>query len=288
MSPLLTGHPFGISAGIGKATYSATTGSPTIDTSSRPGKTIIKFTTVGTGSVTISTGGTFEVLVVGGGGAGGDGLNTTAAGGGGAGGYVYNASYYLPAGTYTTTVGAGSVGIGSSGTSTNAIAANNGNPSAFGSLVALGGAGGIPYTSAGIGQIAEPGASSGGSLNSQTPAVALLSQGNIGGTNAGTTAGSGGGGSGGTGFAGSGTTGGNGGIGTSNSITGTSLFYAAGGGGSGTVTAGNGGSSIGGNGSTASGATAGATNTGSGGGANVTSGAAGGSGGSGIVIVVFG
>ena len=42
--------------GIGKATYTATTGSPTIDTSSRAGKTIIKFT--GSGSITIGTAGT--------------------------------------------------------------------------------------------------------------------------------------------------------------------------------------------------------------------------------------
>ena len=41
--------------GIGKATYTATTGSPTIDTSSRSGKTIINFT--GSGSITVAVGG---------------------------------------------------------------------------------------------------------------------------------------------------------------------------------------------------------------------------------------
>ena len=41
MSPLLTSFPFG-GGGISKATVTATTGSPTIDTTSRPGKTIYK------------------------------------------------------------------------------------------------------------------------------------------------------------------------------------------------------------------------------------------------------
>jgi hypothetical protein len=74
---------------VGKATYTATTGSPTIDTASRAGKTIIKFT--GSGSITIGTAGTCEVLVVGGGGGGGSNLG----GGGGAGGYVYNTSAFF-------------------------------------------------------------------------------------------------------------------------------------------------------------------------------------------------
>ena len=75
MSPLFSPVSAG---GIGKATYTATTGSPTIDTSSRAGKTIIKYT--GSGSITIGgIGGTCEVLVVGGGGA------TATGGGGGAG-----------------------------------------------------------------------------------------------------------------------------------------------------------------------------------------------------------
>jgi len=74
MSPLLTGFPFG-AGGVPKATYSATTGSPTIDTASRPGKTIIKFT--GSGSIT-TTAGTAEVLVVAGGAAGADDASASA------------------------------------------------------------------------------------------------------------------------------------------------------------------------------------------------------------------
>ena len=53
--------------GIGKATVTGTTGSPTVDSSTRAGKTIYKFT--GSGSITIGTAGTAELLVVGGGGA---------------------------------------------------------------------------------------------------------------------------------------------------------------------------------------------------------------------------
>jgi hypothetical protein len=52
--------------GIGKATVSATTGSPTIDAATRAGKTIYKFT--GSGSITVGTAGTAEILVIGGGG----------------------------------------------------------------------------------------------------------------------------------------------------------------------------------------------------------------------------
>ena len=54
---------------IGTAIVTATTGSPTIDTSSRPGKTIYKYT--GSGTITIATGGMAEVLIIGGGGGGG-------------------------------------------------------------------------------------------------------------------------------------------------------------------------------------------------------------------------
>lgn len=90
--------------GIGKATVTATTGSPSVDTTTRAGKTIYRFT--GSGSITIGTAGTAETLVVGG---GGGGISNNG-GNGGAGGYVYNASTILPAGTLTVTVGGGGAG----------------------------------------------------------------------------------------------------------------------------------------------------------------------------------
>ena len=86
--------------GIGKATVTATTGSPSVDTTTRAGKTIYRFTA--SGSITVGSPGTAEILVVGGGGAGGGA--DAPAGGGGAGGMVYNASALLPSGTLTVTV----------------------------------------------------------------------------------------------------------------------------------------------------------------------------------------
>ena len=52
--------------GVPKATVNASTGSPTVDTSSRAGKTIYTFN--GSGSITVGTAGTAEILVVAGGG----------------------------------------------------------------------------------------------------------------------------------------------------------------------------------------------------------------------------
>ena len=52
-------------ARVVQATVTSTTGSPTTDTTSRPGKTIYKFT--GSGSITIGTAGIVELLVIGGG-----------------------------------------------------------------------------------------------------------------------------------------------------------------------------------------------------------------------------
>ena len=161
MSPLLTGFPFG-GSGIGKATYTATTGSPTVDTSSRAGKTIYKFT--GSGSITVGTAGYAEVLVIGGGGGGGNGYYNNAAcagGGGGAGGYYYKTSQFLPAGTLTVTVGAGGGLTGYE----NSLAGNNGSDSAIGSLVSPGGGGGSVGQNIGTvfqGQAGRTGGSGGG------------------------------------------------------------------------------------------------------------------------------
>ena len=76
-----------VSGAIGKASVTATTGSPSVDSSTRAGKTIYRFT--GSGSITVGTAGTCELLVVAGGGAGGSGgpkSGNIGASGGGAGG----------------------------------------------------------------------------------------------------------------------------------------------------------------------------------------------------------
>lgn len=225
--------------GVPKATVTSTTGSPTIDTSSRAGKTIYKFT--GSGTITIGTAGTCEYLVIGGGACNG------------AGGLIYNTSAVLPSGTLTVTIGAG-VGFNSYGNSV-------GNPSRLGDIVAL--AGGTADINTQGGNITILGGSSGGSRVTATTRSALLSgaQGNNGGQGTtgmmGPAATGGGGGAGAVGGNASGTaTGGNGGAGSANSITGSSVTYAAGAGGwgsstlgtptgSGTANTGNGGSMTG-------------------------------------------
>ena len=74
------------------------------------GNKVVTFTSSGT--VTVSSNGTAQVLVVGGGGGGG----TSNSGGGGGGGVVYNSAFPLSIGTYSVVVGAG--GAGGSGSVT--------------------------------------------------------------------------------------------------------------------------------------------------------------------------
>lgn len=259
MSPLLTGFPFTAgSAGTPLATVTSTTGSPTVDTTSRPGKTIYKFT--GSGTIVVGVGGTCEYLVIGGG-----AVN-------GAGGLIYNTSAVLPAATLTVTIGAG-VGFGGVSNATS-------NPSRLGDVVALGG-GFATFTSS-SGAYIVSGGSAGGLRGAGTAMSAQLSgaQGSNGGTGiSGVMAASswgGGGGKGGAGGNGSGTTatGGAGGAGSANSITGSSVTYAAGGGGYGTVTVGSPNAS-------------GGANTGSGG-SGTGDGSSANTGGSGFVVVVIG
>ena len=258
MSPLLSSFPFvqGGGGGTPKATVTSTTGSPTVDTSSRPGKTIYKFT--GSGSITVGVAGTCEYLVIGGG-----AVN-------GAGGLIYNTSAVLPAGTLTVTIGAG---IGYATTTT-----ASGNPSRLGDVVALAGGGADINTMAG--QYSILGGSSGGSRVTATTRSALLSgaQGNNGGqgfTNAMSSPSTGGGGgAGGVGGNATSSAGGNGGAGSANSITGSSVTYAVGGGGFGSSTIGTPNAS-------------GGANTGSGG-SNTSDGGSTNTGGSGFVVVVIG
>jgi hypothetical protein len=291
MSPLLTGFAFGGAAGTPKATYTATTGSPTIDTSSRPGKTIIKYT--GSGSITIGTAGYAEILVIGGGGAGFAVVgNTLGSGGGGAGGYLYNTSAFLPSGTLNVTVAAPSVGGSISDPVVN---------SSFLGIPPLGylAFGGSSYI---VNQGPIPGGSgAGGSQSPTTGWPSQFSQGNAGGNNT-SAGGGGGGGAGAAGGVGTGTgtsgQGGVGGAGLSNTIIGGSaIFYAGGGGGAGSSAspgtkaggAGGGGASS----TVSSGATAtsGTANTGGGGGGAIsisTGPTSAGAGGSGYVVVVIG
>lgn len=203
-----------------------------------------------------------QYLVVGGGGGGGSGGAGVAGGGGGAGGYLTSNLTYTFESSLTVTVGAGG--------GSNAAGAN----SVFASITALGGGQGGCF---GVGA----NGGSGGGTTGDGPGFGsgTAGQGNNGAIGRGTVGGSScsGGGGGGAGGAGTrpvnNTSTGAGGIGLSNSITGTAVTYAVGGNGA--------------QGSTGPAQPAGATNTGGGGGGGAPGGGSASSGGSGIVILSY-
>jgi hypothetical protein len=236
-----------------------------------------------------------EFLVVAGGGGGGAG-NQGSGGGGGAGGYRSDTITLQTSTDYNVSVGSG-------GNGGNNARGTSGGDSTFNNITSAGGGGGgyaddtgndpLPGGSGGgAGRKRFSGTGQGGAGN--TPAT-TPSQGNDGGDTltdygVGSWAGAGGGGSSQAGGNSQADIAGNGGSGTSNSITGTALFYAAGGGGgvwNSNDTAGTGGSSIGGNGGLGTNDGSNATiNRGSGGG-GAGQDADGGSGSSGVVIIKY-
>jgi len=272
-----------------------------------------------------------DILIIGGGGAGGDSMG----GGGGAGGVVYSINQILPASTYKVNVGRGGIGgstaeeQGTAGTDQDGIESSlmNNDGSSYISqtlggvsqqLRGYGGGGGGVYYNASF--LNGRNGGSGGGCTENNPGYGLntpgsATQGNtywngsayVVGGKAGrqnTTAVQDyqGGGGGGLGDISSDYRNGNGGV--SISITGTSRFYAAGGGAGqyigASTSAGFGGSSIGGNGRVWNGsayaaaprdvATSGTNGTGSGGGGTAYSQAPvsiAGSGGSGVVIIRY-
>ena len=282
-----------------KASVSSSTGSPT--TGANGNKTAYIFK--GTGTFTV-TAGLLDVCIVGGGGGGGGDANATTGchGGGGAGGMVDTLasgnSLYLPAGTYTVTVGAGGPGSGN-GSDSGINAVITGVGGGFGNAL------GSQYTSrAGTG--GSGGGGDGCFYQNTARSAGVLSQGNAGGdaNNNSTTSNAGGGGGGGAGaVGGTGTAsvGGNGGVGkvttiipstlaTSASVgqvVSTSVYFSGGGGGArGAGSPGSGGTGGGAAGGTTTGAAATAY-TGGGGGGSVTANT-GGAGGSGVVILLIG
>lgn len=260
-------------AGIPKASVSG--GTATTYSSAGVSYAVSSFTSSGT--LQVLQAGLVDVLVIGGGGSGG-----SVGGGGGAGGLQSVSSMYLPAGSYTVTVGAGGAATAANLSAT----PNRGNISFFAGITAGGGGGGASNSNSANVDGASGGGNPSGGANGTPVSLALFgAQGNIGGANNVTNGGGGGGGgSAGVGAAGS-ATGGNGGAGTSSTLaTGSAVTYAGGGGGAGRSTAGGtgaGGGGNGGNGAAGANATAN-TGGGGGGGDNLY---AGGAGGSGIVIV---
>jgi hypothetical protein len=239
-----------------------------------------------------------EYLIVGAGGNGGfdNGVGATA-GGGGAGGYLSGSQAFARGVPINFSVGAAPA-LSTSGTGF------KGQDSYIGSLVAYAGGAGQYYSGSAYIAATSGGSGGGGGYSQRTGGAGTLGQGNAGGNGVPNSdspyTGGGGGGAGGVGV--SATVNGQagaGGPGLSNSITGTPVIYAAGGGGalgnvspgSGGVTGGAGGSNgvggFGGNGNNAN-AGDGAANTGSGGGGKYGLGSpTGGRGSAGVVVIAY-
>jgi hypothetical protein len=241
-------------------------------------------TFLSTGVFTPQTGLSCDYLVVAGGGGGG----FNGGGGGGAGGFRTGTSLAVTATAYTITVGAG--GANTINNATNSV---NGNNSTFSTITSTGGGFGstISGTAGGNGGSGGGGRYNAGAGTGNTPSTSP-SQGNNGGAGA-NYVGGGGGGATAAGNAATVNNGANGGAGTANSYSGSSVTYAGGGGGGGdsdrSAPAGSGGAGGGGNGGTGAGSygTAGAANTGGGGGGTGSYTTSSGAGGSGIVIIRY-
>jgi len=253
--------------------------------------TIHSFTATGAGTFTTDTAQAVDLLVVAGGGGGGG----YCGGGGGAGGYISTIGHSVTAASHSLTVGTG--GAGGAGGPPGGVGTSGANSQFASMTAAVGGGGGEGYNSAGP--------SNGGSGGGATTAVVssgTAGQGNAGGSGseASSQDAGGGGGAGGVGTNGvaggvsPGNLAGNGGVGLSNSITGSAVFYAGGGGGgrggaaislTGQGEGGNGGGGRGSSGATANAAVAGTANTGGGGGGGGYPTTAAAAGGSGIVIL---
>jgi uncharacterized repeat protein (TIGR02543 family) len=262
--------------------------------------TVLRFATTGTctwsAPANIST---FQLLVVGAGGGGGSNL-----GGGGGGGRVISQNNVTISQTATITVGAGGAGgVGNFGDTTNHGKTGGRSAVISGSVnvVSLGGSGGNGRMSAtnlnSDGTAISSGYTGGGGAYENPPAhIPVAGSGGAGfiGGRGSFNGGGGGGGAGGPGVArgdGSLSNASSGGIGVSDSITGTPTFYGGGGGaawygGPGGWT-GIGGAGGGGQGANGTGGGAdGTANTGGGGGAGYVN--TGGNGGTGIVIIRYG
>jgi hypothetical protein len=248
----------------------------TIDTSSVSGSIIHKFTS--SGSLSCPSARSAQVLAVGGGGGGGFDC-----GGGGGGGQVVSQTATIN-GSATITVGLGGSG-GISSSDKGNIGASSVLQNGSTTITALGGNGARGrYSASGTtsGYTGGGGGYSGGGATALTPA---------GGGPAGGNGGSGGGGGGGAGGAGSSASVGNGGVGISNSLSGSSVCYGGGGGGC-TYPSNSGGTATCGGGSGLYTGCTGVNGTdglgGGGGGCGACGGGAkGGAGGSGVVVVRY-
>jgi hypothetical protein len=232
-----------------------------------------------------------DYLVVAGGGAGGGKFQS---GGGGAGGMLTGTESLTPGTVYTITVGAGGTGVagGDGNSGSNSSLAGTG----ISTITSTGGGGGREYGNLSNGISGGSGGGVGSNGDAKTGGSGTSGQGNKGGdvnTVYGVPYnGSGGGGKGAVGVDGHNLGIGTGGAGLASSITGSSVTYAGGGGGSlytsGYSSYGQGGIGGGGNGGRdqdSYAGTAGTVNTGGGGGGAISASTAGNAGGSGVVIL---
>jgi autotransporter-associated beta strand protein len=276
------------------------------------GVTYRSHTFTSSGTLTVSSGGNVEYLVVAGGGGGGGANQYAVAGGGGGAGGVLTGSMAITAGVHNVVVGDG--GAGQTPVSTSiGLRGLAGSNSVLIDLTAIGGGGGAGAGGS-SGQAPTTGGSGGGGSRNGvgiTGVAGTSGQGSSGGngneTDGNMRAAGGGGGKSASGGNASPATGGNGGNGVSSSISGASVVYGGGGGGGGSdanvaaaATGGSGGNGGGGVGAAANGngsvSIPGGNGTnglgGGGGGAANTdvtwnAGGKGGAGGSGIVIVRY-
>ena len=266
---------------------------------------IHKFTTSGNFVNTVANLGV-QYLIVGGGGGGGGGFQS---GGGGGGGFRTNvtgatsgrgasaeaAMTLSSAATLAVTVGAGGAGGAAVTSSTATASGSQGGSSAFNSITSLGGGFGSSYwtPSPHAGGNGGCGGGAGNNAGAQSGGDGTAGQGYDGGDTLDYLtpySGGGGGGAGAVGANASNNNPGHGGNGQASSITGSSVTYGGGGGGAGYVTSsGNGGTGGGAAGRTGNSppANAGSDELGGGGGGIGNQGIAGGTGGSGIVIVRY-
>ena len=232
-----------------------------------------------------------DYLVVAGGGAG---AGKYQSGGGGAGGMLTGTESITTGEVYTITVGAGGTGVagGDGNSGSNSSLAGTG----ISTITSIGGGGGRDYNNLSNGISGGSGGGVGSNGNAKTGGSGTSGQGNKGGDVSTVYStpfiGSGGGGKGAVGVDGHNLGIGTGGAGLASSITGSSVTYAGGGGGSlytsGYSSYGQGGIGGGGNGGRdqdSYAGTAGTVNTGGGGGATIGTGNAGNAGGSGVVIL---
>jgi len=224
----------------------ATGGTSSSITDSGQNYTLLAFTTDGT--LTVSTAGLFDVLIVGGGSGGGGSSGNHGFSGGAGGGGVFRTTVYLDATSYAVTVGAGGAGNTIGGSSSIAVTATL---ATVGGLVATYGGQSLTFSNTFVVQQSNPkginGACGAGQGSTTVPnfgiGAGVSGLGFAGGASSNTGSytggGGGGGGAGAVGNAGSSNTGGNGGAGKDVSTffgQSAGTTYKGGGGGGGATT----------------------------------------------------